>query len=112
MHKLTLLALLLAAPACMASQRTLSSSGGAIPPRTATATYPNWEYFCAYFTGGLGVEEGINNLLARAGTEGWELVNFSDGLYCFKRPVEKTAVLPPPAAPAPAPPSAAPAAGS
>jgi hypothetical protein len=107
MRKLLLAAILLASPACLSTTQTVSSAGGGIPPRPPGAVYGNWEYFCGGQSGGIGAAGNINDMLARAGAEGWELVNFSDGVFCFKRPVS-IAITPAPAnpyAPAPAAPA-------
>jgi hypothetical protein len=85
--------------AACSSTTTFSSSGGAVAPRPPGATYPNWEHFCTGVSQGFGAEDRVNELLASAGREGWELVTYSEALFCFKRPIAVAA------APAVAPPA-------
>lgn len=105
---------ILATAGCAATTKSLGSSGGEIPPRPASATYPGWEHYCASIDGGRGYREAAAQLMRDAGKQGWELVSLheisGDLNFCFKRPLidEAPGVAPatvpaPAAVPAPAP---------
>src|SRR5688572_7903039 len=98
--RLVLAVLVVLSTACFSRTNTISSAGGRVATRPPGATYPNWEYFCFGVTSGIGAEDNINRALARAGSEGWELVTFGAGVFCFKRPIAVIAAAPTwPAAP-------------
>ena len=89
--------------------------GGGVPPRPASATYPNWEQYCGA-TYARGHEEELNQHLRASGQQGWELVSVSsdtygDVLFCFKRPLPVGAApAAPPTSPSTSPSTSPPAA--
>lgn len=63
----------------------IGCAGGAVGHAVANypPTAPRFEHMCM---GPSGSVSGINDDVARAGAEGWELVAMSQGVVCFKRP--------------------------
>jgi hypothetical protein len=63
----------------------IGCAGGAVSQAVANypATAPRFEHMCAGPSSSVG---GINDDVAKAANDGWELVAMSGGVVCFKRP--------------------------